>query len=184
MTRPVRRLFAAIALAVVFGAAGGLAAPSIAEAAASDAPVAIAPDEGTSLAPGTIVLEWTAVAASDGYEVTWSTGADGGIGSLSTAEATAAIEVESGSVSWQVRALPDGEWSAPATFHVDPELPTLAVPEQPAEQPAAVPAVPDIVPPGVGAIPGGVWILGALGFSVVFLAVVVIQSRVRRERDA
>ena len=175
MPRPVRRLLAAIALAVTLGAGGALAVPGVALAVASEAPVAVAPEEGTFLEPGTIVLEWTGVEAPQGYEVAWT--ADAGTGSASTTGTSAAVTVDSGSFSWQVRALPDGDWSAPATFHVDLELPTLAVPEEPV-------AAPVVARQGFETIPGSVWIGGALGFSAVFLVVVVLQSRVRREQDA
>jgi hypothetical protein len=176
--RPARRLLAAIALAVALGTTGVLAVPSAALAAPGDVPVAIAPEEGAFVEPGTVVLEWTAVEAPAGYEVTWSAdGADPG--TASTAQTSVAIDIEGGSFSWQVRALPDGAWSTPASFHADIELPTLAVPEQ---QPATAPVATG--PQGLETIPGGVWIGGALGFSAVFLVVVVIQSRLRREQDA
>ncbi|WP_395640405.1 hypothetical protein [Pseudolysinimonas sp.] len=179
MPRLARRLFSAIVLAVVVGVCGAsiaLALPATAHAAEPDAPAAVAPEEGAFLEPGTVVLEWTPVDAPNGYEVTWSV--DGGDPATMIATSTAtAIEVESGSFSWQVRALPDGAWSAPATFHVDLELPTLPLPEHPA-------ATPTVARPGGDAVPGGVWVIGALGFSVVFLAAVVIQTRIRREQDA
>jgi hypothetical protein len=175
--RPARRLLAAIALAVALGAAGGLALPGAALAAGPDAPVAIGPEEGAFVDTGSVVLEWTAVEAPEGYEVAWT--ADGGAAGSATATATSiGIEVDGGSFTWQVRALPGGAWSTPATFHVDVELPTLPMPEEPV---VAAPATPR---PGLEAVPGGVWIGGALGFSVVFLVVVVIQSRLRREQDA
>lgn len=160
----------------VLGASFALALPATAHAAGPDAPVAVAPEEGAFVEPGSIVLEWTPVDAPQGYEVTWSADGADAATVLSTSTTTA-IEVESGSFSWQVRALPDGVWSAPATFHVDLELPTLPLPEQPA-------ATPTVTRPGIESVPGGVWVIGALGFSVVFLAAVVLQSRVRREQDA
>jgi hypothetical protein len=176
--RPARRLLAAIALAASLGATGALAVPGVASASVVDAPVAVAPEEGGFLEPGAVVLEWTAVEAPHGYEVTWS--ADGGdnAGTAATAQTSVAIEVVGGSFSWQVRAVPDGAWSTPATFHTDLELPTLALPEEPAAAPAVAGRE------GLDGIPGGVWVVGALGFSVVFLAVVVVQSRIRREQDA
>ena len=177
MPRPARRLLAAIALAVALGAAGGLALPGAALAAAPDAPVAIGPEDGAFVDTGSVVLEWTAVEAPAGYEVTWA--ADGrAAGTAATTATSIGIEVEGGSFTWQVRALPDGTWSSPATFHLDVELPTLPMPEEP------VPAAPATPRPGFEAVPGGVWIGGALGFSAVFLVVVVIQSRLRREQDA
>lgn len=177
--RPARRLLAAIALAVALGATGALTGPGAAFAAGSDVPVAVAPAEGAFVEPGSVVLEWTAVDAPGGYEVTWSNDDGEGLGTASTDQVSVAIDIDGGSFSWQVRALPDGAWSTPATFHADLELPTLAVPEQ---QPAAVPVA--VGPHGFAAIPGGVWIGGALGFSAVFLVVVVIQSRLHREQDA
>ena len=180
MPRPARRLLAAIALAVALGAAGGLALPGAALAAEPDAPVAIGPEGGAFVETGSLVLEWTAVEAPEGYEVTWAV--DGGAaGTAATTATSIGIEVEGGSFTWQVRALPDGTWSSPATFHVDVELPTLPMPEEPV---AATSATPAASRPGFEAVPGGVWIGGALGFSVVFLVVVVIQSRLRRGQDA
>lgn len=176
MPRPVRRLLSAIALAVMLGVAGGLALPGAALAASPDAPVAVAPAEGSFVEPGAVVLEWTAVDAPQGYEVSWAAEGGENAGTAATAQTTVTIDVESGSFSWRVRALPDGEWSAPASFHADLDLPTLPLPDQPAAPAAA--------PQGLEAIPGGVWIVGALAFSVVFLAVVVVQSRIGRERDA
>ena len=180
MPRPVRRLLSAITLAVILGASGALTLPAAAlatTAASVEVPIAIAPAEGTFLEPGTVVLEWTAVGAADGYEVTWATDAGDDAGTATTSGTSLGVEVDSGSFVWQVRALPDGTWSVPATFHADPELPTLALPEEPA-------AAPVVARPGLDAVPGGVWIGGALGFSAVFLLAVVLQSRVRREQDA
>ena len=177
MPRPARRLLSAIVLALTIGAAGVAVSPQAALAAAPDVPVAISPEEGAFVAPGPVVLSWTAVAAPAGYEVTWSTDA-GAAGTASSPTTSTTIEADGGSFSWQVRALPDGAWSEPATFHADVELPTLA--DQGQEQPAVAPATPL---PGLDAIPGSVWVAGALGFSAVFLAAVVIQSRVRREQD-
>jgi hypothetical protein len=178
--RPLRRLFAATALAVALGAAGTLAVPLAALAASAEAPVAVAPEDGGFVEPGTVVLEWTAVDAPAGYEVSWS--ADGGqnAGTGATTQTSLAIQIEDGAFSWQVRALPDGEWSPAATFYVDLDLPTLALPEQAA--PAAAPAAAGRG--GIEAVPGVVWIGGALGFSAVFLAVVVVQARLRRAQDA
>lgn len=173
MPRPARRVIAATALAVV--AVLGFATPALAES--PDVPVAVAPEEGAFLEPGTVVLEWTGVEATQGYEVSWETDTGANAGTASTAEPSTAVEVATGSFVWRVRALPDGEWSVPATFHVDPQLPTLALPEEP----AAVPATPA---QGFESVPGGVWIAGALAFSAVFLVIVVIQSRLRREQDA
>jgi hypothetical protein len=170
-----RRLFTAIALAVTLGAAGGLAFPGGAIATTRDAPVAVAPEEGAFVEPGTVVLAWSPVDALAGYEVTWATDGGAEAGAITTTQTSIAIEVGAGSYSWQVRALPDGDWSAPATFFADVELPTLPLPEQPAVAPAR---------PGLDAVPGSVWIGGALGFSVVFLVIVVVQSRIHRERDA
>lgn len=174
MPRPIRRLFSALVLAVALGVLG---APAAALAASPEAPVAVAPVEGSFVEPGPVVLEWTAVDAPEGYEVAWATGAGENAGTAATVETSATIQVESGSFTWQVRALPDGAWSAPATFHADLELPTLVLPEQPA-------AAPVTTRQGLDAIPGSVWIGGALGFSAVFLVVVVLQSRVHREQDA
>ena len=177
MPRPARRLLAAIALAVALGVAGGLALPGAALAAAPDAPVAIGPEDGAFVDTGSVVLEWTAVEAPEGYEVTWS--AEGGApGTAATTATSIGIEIVGGSFTWQVRALPGGPWSLPATFHADVQLETLPMPEEP------VAAAPATARPAFEAIPGGVWIGGALGFSAVFLVVVVIQSRLRREQDA
>lgn len=179
MPRPARRLLVALALATVVAVPGILALPAPVLAApltVVDAPEVLAPEEGAFVDPAEVVLQWTAVPAPGGYEVTWSS--ESGEGIVTSDSTSTTIQVDGGTFTWQVRALPDGEWSAPATFHADVELPTLPLPEQPA---VAVPATPQ---QGFGAIPGSVWIIGALGFSAVFLAAVVIQSRVQRERDA
>jgi hypothetical protein len=178
--RPARRLLAVIALAITLGAAGSLAVSGSAPASASespDAPVAVAPEEGAFLDPGSIVLEWTAVDAPAGYEVSWANDEGGDAGTASVTGTSVPIEVEGGSYAWRVRVLPDGAWSMPRTFHADVQLETLPLPAEPA--PAAAAARPD-----PASVPGGVWIGGALGFAVVFLVVVVIQSRLRREQDA
>lgn len=180
MPRPARRLVVALALATAVTVPGILVLPAAASAApvaAVDGPEVVAPEEGAFVDPAAVVLEWTAVPAPGGYEVAWSS--ETGEGGVVTSDSTSTtIQVDGGTFTWQVRALPDGEWSAPATFHADLELPTLPLPEQPA---VAAPATPR---PGLDGIPGSVWIIGALGFSAVFLAAVVIQSRVQRERDA
>jgi hypothetical protein len=168
------------ALAVLLGVGGGMALPMTAEAAGSD-PTPVAPAEGAFVEDSTVVLEWTTSDAPLGYEVSWSsTDVADESGLVSTSEPTTTIEVDGGSYTWQVRALPEGAWSAPATFHVDVELPTLALPEDA----GAVPAEAAARPSGIEQVPGSVWILGALAFAAVFLAVVVVQSRLHREQDA
>lgn len=168
------------ALAVLLGALGGVTLPITALAASTD-PTPVAPAEGAFLEASTVVLEWTAAEAPLGYEVSWRSTDDADETDVVEAvEPTTTIEVAGGSYSWQVRALPDGAWSAPSTFHVDLELPTLALPEEA----APAPAQPTALPSALDRVPGGVWVLGALGFSAVFLAAVVVQSRRHREQDA
>jgi hypothetical protein len=124
-----------------------------------------------------VALEWTDV-ASDGYEVSWAATSGGDVAGLATATATTmTISVDAGSYEWRVRALPDGEWSAPITFRVDLDLPTLGLPEGGSAQPV-------VARRGSDDIPSGVWIAGAVGFAVLFLGVVVVQARRQRERDA
>lgn len=167
---------------MTLGAAASLGSPSPVQAAAADTPdvpVAVAPEEGAFVETDPVVLAWTAVDAPGGYEVAWATDTGEDAGTATTTAATTTVALAGGSYTWRVRVLPDGDWSLPATFHLDLELTTLPLPAEP--QPAAAPATPR---PGLEGVPGGVWIIGALGFSVVFLVVVVVQSRVRREQDA
>ncbi len=178
MPRSARRLLPVIALAIALGAAGGIAVPNAASASGpSDVPVAVAPEEATVLGPGPVVLEWTAVDAPQGYEVSWATDAGDDAGTATVSGTSVPIEVASGSYVWQVRVLPDGAWSLPATFFADLQLQTLPLPDEPVVAAASARS-------GSEALPGGVWIGGALGFSIVFLAAVAIQSRLRREQDA
>lgn len=186
MPGPARRLFAAIALALTLGAAAGIGLPgaaaavSAAQLAGSDAPAAVAPEEGALVESGEVVLEWTPAEAPAGYGVIWRLAGDVLDAGSSTAFTTAAtIHVDAGSYVWQVRVLPDGDWSPPATFRADLELPTLVLPEQA----DAGDAAPTATRHGIAAVPDSVWIVGALGFSAVFLAAVAVQSRVRREPD-
>lgn len=171
------------ALTVLLGAVGGLTLPITALAATPD-PTPVAPAEGAFLEASTVELEWTDAGSPLGYEVSWRSTDDTGdadeSGVVEAAGPTTTIEVAGGSYSWQVRALPDGAWSAPSTFHVDLELPTLALPEEA----GPVPAQPAALPSAIDRVPGGVWVVGALGFSAAFLAVVVVQSRRHREQDA
>src|SRR5690606_6551854 len=83
---------------------------------------------------------------------------------------------------WQVRAMPDGEWSAIATFHLDIQLDTLgpgsgAAPEAPeapvVEQSADRPAPRAGAGVDVGAaLTGFAWVAGASSFAGLLLAVV------------
>lgn len=177
MPRPARRLFAAIVLALACGAATNFVAPEPAHAVAPDAPVVVAPAQDAFVDAGPVTLGWTDVGAAQGYEISW-TSEDGATGTAATTETTVEVQLDGGTYVWQVRALPGGEWSQPATFHADLQLETLALPEQPATPSSATPRT------GVDAVPGGVWVLGALGFSAVFLVIVVTQSRLHREQDA
>lgn len=171
------RLFAATTLALMLGGLAALAMPTGAAAGIAD-PTPIAPEGGAVLASGTVVLEWTDVAAPEGYQVAWSSADQPGEAELATTTAsTLTVELSGGSYEWAVRALPDGDWSGPANFHVDLELPTLGLP-------ADGSAAPVVDGRGRGDIPGGVWIAGALGFSAVLLGAVVIQSRRNREQQA
>lgn len=177
MSRPARRLLTGTVLALVIAGLAALGVPTGA-AAGGTVPTPTVPDEGAFLADTSIVLEWTAVAAPEGYQVSWTSTDTADESGLATATIpTMTVAVAGGSYEWRVRTLPDGEWSAPATFHVDLELPTLGLPENGSAAPVVAGRRGDD-------IPGAVWIAGALGFSVIFLGTVVIQSRRQREREA
>jgi hypothetical protein len=146
-------------------ALGGLVAlgASTAAVAGDEVPRPVAPTAGAVLDSTSVVLEWTDVAA-DGYQIAWASTSGGDATGLATATVTTmTVAVDAGSYEWRVRALPDGEWSPPATFEVDLDLPTLPL-------------------PGHGFAPPGVWIAGAAGFAVIFLGVVAVQAYRQRAR--
>jgi hypothetical protein len=177
MSRPARRLFAATALAAVLGALAALGWPAAAFAGSAD-PAPTLPEDGAFVDGASVVLEWTDVAAPEGYQVSWTATDVADEAGVATATLpTMTIAVAGGSYEWRVRVLPDGEWSAPATFHVDLELPTLGLPEDGSAAPLAGGR-------GADRIPGGLWVGGAVGFAAVFLVIVVVQSRRHREQDA
>jgi hypothetical protein len=171
------RLHVGPALALTLGCLAALAVP--AGALAGDAvPTPTVPEEGAVLTVTSVVLEWTDVGTPEGYQVAWaSTERPDETGVATATVPTMTIAVDGGTYEWRVRALPEGEWSAPATFDVDLDLPTLVLPENGSATPAVAARARDD-------IPGTVWIVGALGFSAVFLGVVVVQARRQRERRA
>jgi hypothetical protein len=176
VSRPARRLLSRIALALALAGLVALGAPTAA-VAGDEVPRPVAPTAGAVLTSTSVVLEWTDVAA-DGYQVSWASTPGGDVTGLATATVTTmTVAVDAGSYEWRVRALPDGEWSAPATFLVDLDLPTLGLPEDGS-------ATPVVAARGSDDVPGGVWIAGAVGFAVLFLGVVVVQARRQREREA
>jgi hypothetical protein len=185
-------------IALIVAVVGALVAmPAVAFAAVAVSPVSPVDGELVDADP---VLRWT---ASDGagYELRWN--ADGGLdadGALDPTgdggrafpggESHRLSGLTAATYHWQVRALPDGDWSAVTTFHLDIQLDTLA-PGDPVEEPA-VEAPADVVTPEAGihldlstAVNGFVWIAAASSFAGLLLAVVGREwLRLRRQRES
>lgn len=194
---------AAAALAVLAGAGLALAAPAPAASAAPASASTIAPltpAEGATVA-GPAELTWTEVLGT-GYEVRWNEdGAVDADGVLSTAHGGRSFpgtashllaDLTSPTYHWQVRALPAGDWSSIATFHVDVQLDTLDLPavDEPAPtgdapaDPAPV-AQPESAPAVLGGpLHGLVWVAGASTLAGLVVAVVGRERlRVRRRES-
>lgn len=189
-------------IALIAAVVGALVAvPALALVA--PAPVTpVSPTEG-ELVDADPVLRWT---ESDGagYEVRWN--ADGGLdgsGVLDPAvdggraypgdNSHQLSGLTSATYYWQARVLPDGDWSAVATFHVDIQLDTLA-PGSASDQPATgVPGVDPAAKPEVAAgggfdlstaVHGFVWIAASSSFAGLLLAIVGREwLRLRRQES-
>ncbi len=188
--------------ALVVAIAGALVAlPATASAApfapATPQPVAtVSPAEG-ELVDADPVLTWT---ESDGagYELRWNvagelasdggldTAADGGR-AFPGGESHRLTDLTAATYHWQVRALPDGDWSRVATFHLDIQLDTLG-PDTATDVPATDDPTGGPVPEaGAGldlstAVNGFVWIAAGSTFAGLLLAVVGREwLRLRRQ---
>lgn len=202
--RPPIALIVAVVGALVALPAAALPAAALAAEPASTAPVAtVSPADGELVGTDPL-LRWTA-SGDSGYELRWN--ADGAL------DASGALDPSVGggrvfpggpshqltgltavTYHWQVRAMPEGEWSAIATFHLDIQLDTLGpgsgsgpdaadapLVEQPAEE----------QPPRAGAgvdlgatLTGFAWIAGASSFAGLLLAVVGREwLRLRRQEQ-
>lgn len=184
--RSARTGWRRLAIALVAALAGALVAVPAVAGAATPAPiVTVSPTEG-ELVDADPVLRWTSSGTS-GYEVRWNaTGELDDTGALDVAsdgdraftgdESHQLAGLTATTYHWQVRALPEGAWSAIATFYVDIQLDTLgpgAAPEAPpvdasgeAQAPEAGAGV-DLRP----AFHGFVWVATGSSFAGLLLAV-------------
>lgn len=194
MRSPVARRAAATLAAVLAAIALALALATPATAAPLEAgPVEpVTPVEGATVA-GDPVLAWTA-AGTAGYELRWN--ADGALapdGALDPdADGGRAFPGQAShrlsglgatTYHWQVRALPDGPWSAVATFHLDVQLDTLPLESAAAPTREDAPAVAGRGGPG-GIVPALVWVGAASSIAGLILAVVGREwLRLRRQES-
>lgn len=196
-------LIVAIAGALVAVPALATAAPATASISVSQTVAAqaepIAPAEG-ELVAGDPVLQWTESDGS-GYELRWNAAGDlDDEGALDPAvdggrtfpggESHRLTGLTAATYHWQVRALPDGDWSGIATFHLDIQLDTLgpgAVTDEPVTEPTVAPSAPEA---GAGldlstAVHGFVWIAAGSSFAGLILAVVGREwLRLRRQQES
>ena len=196
MRSPVAGLTVALAAAAVVVLAPAAPAAAVPPAAATTAGAIapLTPGEG-ELVVGDPELSWTEVLGT-GYEVRWNTdgtrGVDGGLDAAAGGRAFPAsasyllADAVSPTYHWQVRALPAGDWSHVATFHVDIQLPTLDLP--PVDEtgtrgePSAPAETPESEPPLLGGpFHGLVWVAAGSTFAGLLLAIVGRQwFRLRR----
>lgn len=170
---------------VVAVAAAVVAVPAIAAAAPpTPGPVrTVSPAEG-ELVDADPVLRWTPASGS-GYELRWNAsgeldatgaldpGAEGGR-AFPGSESHQLSALTATTYHWQVRALPDGDWSPVATFYLDIQLDTLGPGGEPPTE-----AGPTEPTPEAGstldlstAVNGFVWIASASSFAGLLLVVV------------
>lgn len=179
-------------IALIVAVAGALlVAPASAQAAPTSV-TPIAPIEGETVV-GEPLLEWTPDDGT-GYEVRWNT--DGSVDADGALDPSAAggrafpgtpshqlAGLVAPTYFWQARALPDGDWSPVAMFHLDIQLETLDVPPAPVDPEPAPEPTADAVAPALGStVSGFVWIASASTFAGLLLAVVGREwLRLRRQ---
>jgi hypothetical protein len=189
---PLAGLLRTLVALAIAGALIGV--PAVTHAAPGTA-VPVAPIGGETVV-GDPVLTWTE-ALGTGYEVRWnadgSLGVDGALDPATGGRAFPGVtshritDLTAPIYHWQVRALPNGEWSPIATFSVDIQLDTLG-PGTPAEE-VDEPVEPEVEPApeagrqdAVGGVSGFVWIAAASTLAGLILAVVGREwLRLRRQ---
>lgn len=189
-------------IALIVAIAGALVAvPAVASAAPAHGAIPVqaepvSPSEGELVAADP-TLRWSA-SDGTGYEVRWNAGGDlDSSGALDpTVDGGRAFPggtshqltgLTAATYHWQVRALPDGDWSGISTFYLDIQLDTLTPGAE-----TGMPATPAPVEPrpesGAGldpstAVHGFVWIAAASSFAGLLLAVVGREwLRLRRQQ--